>query len=245
MLPKYLTHMWLFNFIGSTLIFAVGKCGADGLACYICTSDQEVADDDVPFDPLCAQDGYNGTRHRNEGDISCYTGVNYNNRNLVSKWSSGLDRPECWDHNGEYLRCYCFDDLCNDNVCEQCFANLTTTTAATTTSATTTVAATTAAITTAATTTAATTTVKSTMPTTPATGLECYSCFDCPDVDSDTPIEVNKDYLSCFIAEATLDGSTYTFRGGADDYHQEGSCLHEDGAFTCFCTHNLCNDHLT
>ncbi|CAL4124194.1 unnamed protein product [Meganyctiphanes norvegica] len=70
-------------------------------------------------------------------------------------------------------------------------------------------------------------------------GLACFSCLGCPDVDSNTNVETNDAYQSCFTA--IYGTSEIVVRGGDAELHDDGDCQIVDGHFTCYCNSDLCN----
>ncbi|CAL4069649.1 unnamed protein product [Meganyctiphanes norvegica] len=73
----------------------------------------------------------------------------------------------------------------------------------------------------------------------PPTGLQCYSCTNCPDVDENTHITQNIDFMACSFSILHSNGAT--IRGASKVEHIDGECEDSGSIFTCYCTSDLCN----
>ncbi|CAL4122797.1 unnamed protein product, partial [Meganyctiphanes norvegica] len=71
-------------------------------------------------------------------------------------------------------------------------------------------------------------------------GVRCYSCLNCPTVDGSTNVIQRPDHNTCSTAIYLT--NSMVLRGSSDKSHDNGECIDEGDAFTCFCTGDLCND---
>ncbi|CAL4096329.1 unnamed protein product [Meganyctiphanes norvegica] len=186
------------------------------LRCFYCSDDQT----DSNYDSECGRNGYDGVSDTSYSHHSCYVTI-WNDGSKIVRGMTGLSsEPGFCDDLGDRMTCYCITNDCNSGLCRDCFVDHTT----------------------------PKTTRHPTQPTlppastaSPGTGLECYSCIDCQTVTEDTPTAVSQNHLSCFISIIAESGAELVIRGGDAVPHIDGDCVHEDGAFICYCSTNLCN----
>ncbi|CAL4135673.1 unnamed protein product [Meganyctiphanes norvegica] len=236
MAPKLLALVFLLP------LFKTGHT----LSCYGCHSaDSSLGD----YDATCAEDGYTGNVMADTTVKVCFTEVYTDGSGVVrrSGWpTSGWSDGSCYE-TGHSIMCFCSSDTCNSDLCFHC--SFTTVEPHTTSEHSTTEHSTSGLLTTSEgnttddiTTEPLSTTILPPVSTTPVKTLNCYSCFNCAIVDSDTPVADNGDYKACFTSLTHIGTEAVVIRGGDYDEHGDGECDHENSTFTCYCTGDLCND---
>jgi len=203
--------------------------------CYYCNNYDQGSK--VPYDANCGNNNYHGNAADQNGDDQCCYTIHYDNGNVLRTGCSGHGDGECRDGSG-WTGCYCTGDKCNDNICQECGVPGPT-------GETTEAPPNTTPVNPGHTTTPGgptdphTDPHKTTTPSGPSLGLSCYTCMNCPTVDTNTPTISDPDYNSCFIQLVT--GSHVVYRGGSKDHHNDGECIMVDGNMTCFCVGDNCN----
>ncbi|CAL4114873.1 unnamed protein product, partial [Meganyctiphanes norvegica] len=217
------------------------------LQCYYCQDFS--AEGAWTYDANCSENGYDG--HVYDGDYGeityCRTDI-YSNGMVSRGLHTGDDSGSCLenhDTHGEYVSCFCQDELCNNDLCSEC-GGFTTTDVSTPGSTplwtTTSPSVTTmpASVTTQPMESSTTTQPGDTTTKQPSEDLQCYTCVNCPTVGDNTALVSDPEYNTCFTM-MFLDGNT-VYRGGSTVVEEDGHCIMQTDSMTCFCTHDACND---
>ncbi|CAL4059745.1 unnamed protein product, partial [Meganyctiphanes norvegica] len=204
------------------------------ITCYRCTNDVSIDDNNRPFDPDCGSLQYDGITVDLDYDYCII--VLWENGALsrgVFNATSGYEDGECRDYLSTWGwgECLCTQDLCNTgNFCEQCdFPWVPPTTAEQTTTA----HVTTTPIT-------ATSTSEPEATTTEGSGLICYHCADCSNIDDSIPVIQDSSFSSC-VSTVFLN-SEHVIRGGSKEPRPDGECEQFEATFSCWCSSDNCND---
>ncbi|CAL4130383.1 unnamed protein product, partial [Meganyctiphanes norvegica] len=179
--------------------------------CYYCTNNPDGEGGYRPYDPDCGNRDYNGSHtHHTITDDRCCTMIYDNGYISRSVFGLSYEDGSCFHQkhgrHGESVDCICTTgDNCNTGTyCKQCdfpFSTLHTTSATTTPEVTTSPP----------TTTIATSTTSQTM------YLSCYSCYDCPEVDTNTQVVQGPGISSCVTTILMSSRTHVVIRGDSHD----------------------------
>ncbi|CAL4082511.1 unnamed protein product [Meganyctiphanes norvegica] len=214
--------------------------------CYYCTNNPggDDGESDRPYDPTCGDRDYKGsyTYPTSSDRDRCCTIIYANGYISRSLFTNSVEDGGCY-HGGsldkERVDCICTTSSgCNTgSYCEQCDFPFTTlhTTSATTTSQ----------VTTSPPITTITTTADESSTTSQTMYLSCYSCYDCPEVDTNTQVVQGPEISSCVTTILMNSRTHVVIRGDSrDDDIVDGECQQHDEALSCWCTSDLCNDQI-
>ncbi|CAL4089870.1 unnamed protein product, partial [Meganyctiphanes norvegica] len=210
-----------------------------------------------PYDRDCGTRYYNGslTSHTDSTADRCCTLIKKNGyltRTTINiLGDGGCDVLNDSHGDGEeVVACACTtSNLCNTgSFCEQCdfpFSTLHTTIATTTTtSPTTTIISKTSEATSTSPTTTIRTTTSDVATTTTTEPLSCYSCYDCPEVDTNTQVVQDSAIASCVTTILLNLDNRMVIRGESHDSMTDGDCRQHGDAISCDCNTSYCNGQL-
>ncbi|CAL4088153.1 unnamed protein product, partial [Meganyctiphanes norvegica] len=219
------------------LLVAFGLQEAFSINCYSCTNDENIDDDhERPFDLECGHLQYEGISNSSDYNY-CFIELWDNgavSRGIFDQFS-GYEDGDCQGYGHPWGSCICTSDLCNTgNFCEHCnFPWVPPTTMAfTSTDHITTVPT--------KTTTSNESTSTPITTTTGGSGLICYHCVNCSNIEDTTPVIQDSAFSLCVSTVFLNSGEVV--RGGTKEQRPDGECEQYNYMLTCWCSLDFCNN---